>query len=165
MSPAENEGRIGAASEVAEEEVVSRAGEKRDWLGLGLAHLKVAVSCPALAATIFWLLGPDRDALLDLKGIFAFLVTVGCTYLFFGMFSLMAVLMITPVVWAVSKIPAALAGRCVALAVGAGLAWLVCEFTVNDMPAFQIALAATAALAAAALENAWRRTSGAGGIN
>jgi hypothetical protein len=158
MNPVDHEDCRVAAAEATDVGVFGPALKRRNWAQLGLAHVKVAALCPALAATIFWLLGPERSSLIHLKGLFAFIVTVGCTYLFFGVFAVAAVALVSPVVWILSKIPWPWVGRAAAFSIGGGAAWFICKVTVNDMPPFQIALVVTATVATVLLERAWRRS-------
>jgi hypothetical protein len=130
----------------------------RDWLRLAAAHLRIAATSPALAATLFAVLSPDRNSLLHWGGILALLVTILCTYLFFGVFAFMGVLIASPFLWLISKLPSSITGFILSLVFSIATIWLLCRVLAKDMPAFQYAAVATAALGSAALERAWRRT-------
>lgn len=131
--------------------------KKRDWLRLFLAHLKTAFLCPAVATILYLLLSPERTSLLNPRGLIVLLVTIACSYLFFGMMAIVSVIAISPVLWTISKLPSAI-GPFAALLFGGAAGWLITQVSVNDLVAFQISFSLTAAFTAVLLERAWRRS-------
>ena len=111
-----------------------------------------------MAATFYTIFSPDRATLLHWRGIVGFLALVLCTYLFFGMFAIAAVILISPAMWLFAKIPGAPVGWILSAMLGGGVAWLICDWGEKEYQAFQFSAAATAALTAASIQNAWRRT-------
>ena len=158
MSVHDREESRAVAPQSASASDLAQPQTQRDWGRLTAAHARIAILCPVTAATLFALLSPDRASLLHLGGLFAFVVTIGCTYLFFGVFAFFGVLIASPILALISKIPGPAFGLAVAFVLAGGLAWWICGFWVNDVPAFQMSATGTAALASAALENAWRRS-------
>jgi hypothetical protein len=131
--------------------------KRRDWLRLILAHLKLAFLCPAVANILYMVLSPERNSLLHPRGLVVLLVTIACSYLFFGMIAIVSVVAISPILWAISKLPGAI-GPLAALLFGGAAGWLITQVSVNDLIAFQISFSLTAAFTAALLERAWRRS-------
>jgi hypothetical protein len=128
----------------------------RDWARLIAVHIYVAGLTPFVAATFYSIVSSDRATLLSGRGFFTYLVLVGCTYVFFGGFAIAAVILASPALALFSKLTVPWVGCILAIGVMSVLAWVIGG--VSDVRAFQIAATATAALASAKLERAWRKT-------
>jgi hypothetical protein len=128
----------------------------RDWTRLIAVHIYVAGLTPFVAATFYSILSPDRATLLTGRGLFTYIVLVGCTYLFFGGFAIAAVILASPALGLLSKLTVPWLGCVLAIGLMSLLAWVIGSLSADR--AFQIAATATAGLASAQLERAWRKT-------
>lgn len=128
----------------------------RDWARLITTHIKVAALAPFVAATLYSLLSPDRATLFTWRGFVGYIALVGCTYVFFGVFAIAGVILVSPLLYWFSKIRSARIGLVAAILVTGGAAWVI--GSLSDVRAFQIAAAITAVLGAVKLERAWRTT-------
>ena len=131
---------------------------KRDWGRLILIHIKVTALTPVVAATLYSILSPERRTLFTGRGLIAYVALVGCTYAFFGIFAIAGVAMASPVLALLARYTAWWLGRILAMSLFGAAAWFIASL--SDVPVFQIAAAATAALSSAKLEHAWRVTRG-----
>jgi hypothetical protein len=134
----------------------NRARPKRDWARLIMIHIYVTALTPLVAATLYSIVSPERGTFFTGRGLIAYGALVGCTYAFFGIFAIAGVIVASPVVALFSKYTAPWLGRLLAISVFGIASWFI--GSLSDVPAFQIAAAATAALASAKLEHAWRIT-------
>jgi hypothetical protein len=128
----------------------------RDWARLIAVHIYVAGLIPFVAATFYSIVSSDRAMLLTGRGLFTYIVLVGCTYVFFGGFAIAAVILASPALALFSKLTVPWLGCVFAVGVMSLLTWVI--GSLSDVRAFQIAAAATAGLASAQLERAWRKT-------
>ena len=129
---------------------------KRDWPRLVVIHINVTALTPLVAATLYSILSPERSTLVTGRGLVAYVALVGCTYAFFGIFAIAGVATASPVLAMLARYTAPWIGRILAMGLFGAAAWFIASL--SDVPAFQIAAAATAALASARLEKAWRAT-------
>lgn len=151
-SDEQNAGRTESACAVG----ANRVRPKRDWGRLITIHIYVAALAPLVAATLYSIISPERRTFFTGRGLVAYVALVGCTYAFFGIFAIAGVVMASPVVALFSKYTAPWLGRLLALGIFGIASWFIASL--SDVRAFQVAAAATAALASAKLEHAWRIT-------
>ncbi len=128
---------------------------------VALVHVAVVVASPAIAAVLFLCLTLDLGSSMHLGGLLAFGFGVLFAYLFYGARTLLLVLIASPVFWGLAKLKSRAAAFVLAVAAGAALGWLFGQLLVEGedktiVTSASLAASITGALAAPALEFAWR---------
>lgn len=124
-------------------------------------HVGVVAASPAIAVLIFLYLTLDLRSSLHFGGVLAVGFGVLFSYLFFGAKTLLVVLLASPIFCGLARVKSGVAAFGLAAVAGAGLGWLFGQTVMTGeeksfVEAARLSCAITGALAALALEYAWR---------
>jgi hypothetical protein len=132
------------------------------WMRLVLAHAIVALGSPLLGVLLFFLLSFTPQDSFHFGGLLALSFGVFFTYLLFGVLTVLAVLVASPLLLVISRIRNAVLAFCAAGLAGGLFGWVFCTLFVAPGEGgtyglvAKVAGALTGIAAATVLELGWR---------